>query len=79
MASCKQDVVKDSLKNLQSQPIRMRLDRMECRMYDRDTVYLDSVRPELKLVVYVDSSDCSPCKIDQIYVWNDFLDEAQKY
>ena len=79
MVSCKEDAVKDSLKELQSQPVKMRLDRMECRMYDRDTVYRESVKPELKLVVYVDSSACSPCTLDHIYVWNDLLDEAQKY
>lgn len=79
VVSCKQDIVKDTLKDLQSQPVKIRLDRMECRMYDRDTVYADSVKPLLRLVTYVDSSVCSPCTLDHMYVWNDFIDESRQY
>ena len=79
VVSCKQDIVKNTLKDLQSQPVKIRLDRMECRMYDRDTVYADSVKPLLRLVTYVDSSACSPCTLDHMYVWNDFIDESRQY
>ena len=79
IVSCRKDPVKEALTSLQSHPITMHLDRMECRMLDRDTTYADRVSPVLRLVTYVDSSECSPCTLNNLYTWNDYLDEARQY
>ena len=77
--SCKNGKIKDTVTSLQSHPITMHLDKKECRLLDSDTTYADSVSPVLRLVTYVDSSACSPCTLNHLYTWNDYLDEARQY
>lgn len=79
LLSCNDGGVKKSLKEFQSHQVKVRLEKMECRMHEQDTICIDSVKPMLRLVSYVDSSECTPCTLDHMYVWNDLIDEASKY
>ena len=74
-----EDSVKETLEKMRSHPINLCLNKMQCRIQAVDTVIVDSVEPDLRFVVYVDSSECSPCALDRMYMWNDFIDEAKLY
>ena len=52
--------IEEKISSLQSQPIKLCLDEMRCRNKYGDTVVVDSVKPRYRMVVYVDSSACSP-------------------
>ncbi|NPD91626.1 hypothetical protein [Xylanibacter muris] len=71
--------IKDSLDAMLSHPVRLSLDRMKCSYRGSDTLMADSIKPDLRLVVYVDSSECSSCVLDQMYHWNEMLSESRKY
>lgn len=71
--------IKEALQKMQSHPINFCLDKMQCRIQAVDTMIVDSVKPDLRFVVYVDSSECSPCALDRMYMWNDLIDEAERY
>lgn len=65
------------LLHLQSQPIRI---VPQCYMIDNYNGIVDSVgAANLKLIIYADSSECSSCKIGQMYLWTDYIKYAAKY
>lgn len=73
------DTVLYALKEMESRPMALHLDRMQCKYRGRDTLCLDSVMPKLRLVRYVDTTECSPCILDRMYYWNDLIKEAGRY
>ncbi len=81
MSGCnnRHDYIEKALQKMQSRPINLCLDKMQCRVRNMDTVIVDSMKPDLRFVVYVDSSECSPCALDRMYMWNDLIDEAKRY
>ena len=70
--------IEEKISSLQSQPIKLCLDEMRCRNKFGDTVVVDSVKPLYRMVVYVDSSVCSPCSLDKMYVWNESIKKARR-
>lgn len=71
--------VRDTLKTMRSRPVALHLEEMQCRVQARDTLLADSRKPDLRFVVYVDTTECSPCVLDKMYHWNDMLDETRQY
>ncbi len=67
--------VKNVVATMMSQQMKMPLDKMQCRYHLKDTVVTDDLTADFKFVVFVDSSECSPCFIDGLYQWNNFIDE----
>lgn len=72
----KASTIKDELARMLTQPIRLPLDKMVCRYRANETIVIDSVPHPLRLVVYVDSSKCSPCTLDNMYTWNTLVEET---
>ena len=70
--------IETSLIELQAEPINLCLHEMQCRNKYGDTIVVDSVKPSYRMVVYVDSSACSPCTLDKMYVWNESIKKARK-
>ena len=62
------------LSEMKSQPIDLCLDRMVCRYENRDTCISDEQCYDYKMVMYMDSTECSPCRINDLYLWNDYVD-----
>lgn len=65
--------IEEALADMHSQPIKLCLEEMQCRNKYGDTIVVDSVKPPYRMVVYVDSSVCSPCTLDKMFVWNESI------
>lgn len=66
------------LKRMKSQPIDLCLNEMTCLYQGRDTLIANINNPDWRLVIYVDSAECSPCMLDRIYYWNTLIESTQK-
>lgn len=70
--------IEEKINDIHSKPIKLCLEDMQCRNKYGDTIVVDSVKPSYRMVVYVDSSVCSPCTLDKMYVWNESIKKARK-
>ena len=52
----RRDGIKDTIAEMREHPVALPLDRMQCRYGGSDTVMRDSVKPVLRMVVYLDSA-----------------------
>lgn len=71
--------VEVALTSMQACSIVLPFDRMYCRIGGKDTIISDEMEANLKMIVYVDSSECTPCAIDQLQRWNTFIEASKKY
>ena len=71
--------LKQDLAKLQSIEIAVTLDKMQHQINGIDTLLANFTDSELKLVVYSDSSTCSSCAIQKMFLWNSFIEDAEKY
>lgn len=77
--SCNQKSdIETSLMKMKSRSVNLCLQEMQCRNKRGDTIVVDSVKTSYRMVVYVDSSVCSPCTLDKMYVWNESIKKARK-
>ena len=53
------------------------VDSLQARIMGKDTVCTDMLAPQTKILVYVDSSGCSPCKME-LAAWSLRLQEMEK-
>lgn len=74
----KADGIKDTITTMQKNSLKLGLERMEYCIPDNDTPRTDKMDAEYKLVVYVDSTLCSPCIINKMFWWNDIIDLTRK-
>lgn len=65
--------VKDKIEQMKSRRIELCLNQMECRRNP-----LKSLDKKYTMVVYVDSSECSPCALSKLRFWNPLIAEAKK-
>lgn len=67
--------VQDNIKKLQGQTIHIPFDSMYCWTSDSvlDSRWGDCASGRYKYVVYMDSSLCSSCNIERLYLWNELL------
>lgn len=79
LASCNGNRgIEENLNDMRSKPINLCLEEMQCRNKYGDTIVVDSVKPSYRMVVYVDSSACSPCTLDKMFLWNESIKKARK-
>lgn len=70
--------VKADMELLRSRPVVLNTDSMRCLVDGRDTAM--SLRQDaMTFVVYTDSSVCSTCRLKNIHLWDDILEEAKAY
>lgn len=67
------DRVKNYMEEMKSTPISLCLDKMFC---GRNPLK-DSKNKAYRMVVYVDSSECTPCALGKLRFWNPLIKEAQ--
>ena len=73
----KESRIKRDVAKMMSQQIRIPINDMQCRFNAKDTIFYDDLTADYKLVVFVDSSECSSCFIDGLYQWNDLITEIK--
>lgn len=77
--SCKEDNrLLHTLKEIKSMPIKLHLDKMQCKYKGKDTLLTNITKPCLRLVKYIDSTECSPCILDHMHYWNTLIDETKQ-
>lgn len=69
----KQEEVADKIKLMQSCPVDLCLDKLECVRNMGQTK-----SSGYTMVVYVDSSQCTPCALNHLQFWNKLIEDAQK-
>lgn len=67
----KKKQIKTVLEEMASTPIQLNLDKMEARRNP-----LAKLDGKYKMVVYVDSSECTPCALSHLRFWNPLVKEA---
>ena len=67
--------IRTTLAEMKSLPIKLCLDDMICRYGNKDTCISDKQCYDYKMVIYMDSLECSPCRISDLYQWNDLVDK----
>lgn len=71
--SREKDRVKNYMEEIKSTPVSLCLDKMYC---GRNPLK-DSGNKTYRMVVYVDSSECTPCALSKLRFWNPLIKEAQ--
>lgn len=66
------------LNAMHMESVNLNLDGMICRYGAKDTI-IDNEKALLKMVLYIDSTECSPCMLDRMYLWNDIIEETELY
>lgn len=73
------DRILHNIKVMEGAPISIPYNQMLCWTYDSLKNDYPNEQAKLKLVVYMDSSQCTECGIRQLYLWDDFVKLEQKY
>lgn len=75
LISCKdeKEKVKNHVEEMKATPIFLCLDQMECR---RNPIK-DKSNSTYRMVVYVDSTECSTCALSKLRFWNPLIKEAR--
>lgn len=76
-AGChKNQNIRDEIILLQSAKVTIDEDSMLC--VNGDSIFIEQQTPQFRLVVYVDSSECSPCSINKLKYWKTYLSKYNK-
>ena len=81
LTGCKsgKDKAENEIRKLMAEKSCLPYSKMSC--WINDTV--QSVRPcekaKMKLVVYIDSTECSECALNKMYMWEDFVRMEKEY
>lgn len=74
LTGCKNEKkqVEKNLEQMMSQPVSLGLEKMQCRrapIKDNGSHY--------KMVVYIDSTECTPCSLSKLRFWNPLIKKAR--
>lgn len=75
LTSCKseKEQVKSYVEEMKANPVSLCLDQMECRL----NPIKGKRTPTYRMVVYVDSAECSSCALGKLRFWNPLIQEAR--
>lgn len=75
LISCKgeKEKVKNHVEEMKATPISLSLDQMECRRNPIESKNNSTYR----MVVYVDSAECTTCALSKLRFWNPLIKEAR--
>lgn len=62
---------------MQAHHIKLSINKMSQCIPDNDTTRVDTAKAAFKLIVYVDSTNCSPCVLNKLYEWNHLIDKTR--
>lgn len=74
-----EDGVKDKIRRMQSQTVEIPFNKFSCWINDSLQTICPWENADMKLVVYIDSTQCSKCSLKQMYLWDDFVKLENKY
>lgn len=74
---CMKDVKKDIIL-MKSVPFELNIDDLTCVKLSHDTIKNTESRELLKIVVFSDSTVCSPCEIKALTAWNHYMQLVQR-
>ena len=60
--------VRDKIEEMKSRPIELCLDKMECRRNP-----LNKLDKKYTMVEYIDSTECTPCALNKLRIWNPLI------
>lgn len=76
-AGChKNQDIRDEIILMQSAKVTIDEDSMLC--VNGDSIFMEQQTPQFRLVVYVDSSECSSCSINKLKYWKTYLSKYNK-
>lgn len=65
--------IKQCVENMMENPVSLQLNKMRnCR------IGINKNKSEYKMIVYVDSSECTPCSMSKLRFWNPIIETARK-
>ncbi|WP_130893439.1 hypothetical protein [Paraprevotella xylaniphila] len=67
----------DKMLQIKSKQIKMPLNSMFCIKSSIEQIAMQ--KKQLKLIVYLDSVNCSTCTLRNMYVWHDLMNKAKTY
>lgn len=77
-SSCKNEK-KEAVELMMHKKVQLSLENMECLHSAEDTLQVNTQKYyKYTFVHFVDSSQCSPCALDKMYLWNDLIAEFDK-
>ncbi len=69
----------EELSQLQSKPIILP-QQSRFTILGKDTVLMDFMKEnQLKLLIYTDSSECSSCTINKMFLWDNLIEYSRRY
>lgn len=79
---CRSVLSKEPSENT-SPKVKLTLNKMQC-LHGIDSAYIkntfiEGVDSSYKVLIYKDSTSCTPCAIDRMYAWNDMIELFGKY
>lgn len=69
--------IKEDIVLMQSSPFKLNIDSLYCVKLAHDT-FIDKVLGEIKIVIFSDSTVCSPCELKSMGSWNHYIQLSQK-
>ena len=69
--------IQDTIAIMKNHRLKLSLNHMARCTPDNDTARTDTAATPFRLVVYVDSTNCSPCVLNKMYKWNPFIDNTR--
>ena len=76
---CNRSKLQCHLEDLMNQELSVPLEKMVCLYSDIYTNQTNEHKVSQYMYIhYVDSSQCSPCALDKLYLWNDLILEFEK-
>lgn len=74
----KEEQLREEIKMFQSHSVFLCVEKMFALKEGRDTAVTHR-KNSMKMVVYTDSTICSSCRLQNIHLWDDLLEEASYY
>lgn len=69
--------MRDSMSTMQKHRVKLNLNRMAYCIPDNDTARTDTTSAPYRLLTYIDSTNCTPCLLNEMHKWNDIIDNTR--
>lgn len=70
--------LKEELVTLYGTELKLPIEKMRCMINGKDTLLSETSKCKFKVVLYVDSANCSSCAYKNLWRWKEFKEEMDK-
>ena len=70
--------VETKISRMKEKPIILPLDSMDV-WTPHERISIDASKSKYKMIVYLDTTNCSSCALKHMFVWNDFLQYSEEH